>query len=76
MIHVILNTMSNTIKDIRYSNKVNCDFSETLYQKMASKRFGITFCCKKDFKKHVIDKELLMLNNMLDEELTPVVCEE
>ena len=59
--------------DIRYSDKVNCTFSEALYQKMASERFGITFCCNDDLEKRMIDKELLDLNALKDCDLESII---
>jgi len=64
--------MSNPIKDIEYSDKLNCNFSEALYQKMIERRFGIDSCCKLDLNKLEIEKELLDLNNIIDTGLTPV----
>lgn len=58
--------MSNPIKDIEYSDNINCKFSEAVYQKMASKRYGITFCCQTDLIKWMIKKQLLDLNSVKD----------
>ena len=64
--------MSNPIKDIEYSDNVNCKFSEAAYQRMVSKRYGIAFCCQTDLTKWMIKKELLRLNDIKDAALTPV----
>jgi hypothetical protein len=63
--------MSNSIKDIAYHDKILNDFSEAVYQKMASKRFAIDFCCKQDLVDLEIDKELLDLNELMDQEVEP-----
>ena len=58
--------------DIKYFNKVTCDFSEAVFQHMASIRHGIEFCCGLDLTQLEISKGLLDLNGMADIELTPV----
>jgi hypothetical protein len=54
--------MNNVNENIEYDNTVNEKFAEAVYQKMASKRYGIEFCCDTDLKKWSIKKELLDLN--------------
>ena len=51
-------------KQIEYSDKVNVEFSEAIYQEMASIRYGVNFCCDLDLLKWSIKKELLDLNNL------------
>jgi hypothetical protein len=51
-------------KQIEYSDKVNAEFSEAIYQEMASIRYGVNFCCDLDLLKWSIKKELLDLNNL------------
>ena len=51
------------ITDIKYNHKVNCAFSEAVFQKMASIRYGIDFCCIDNLEKRLIDKELFDINN-------------
>jgi hypothetical protein len=55
--------MNNTGEQIDYNNKVNKEFAEAMYQKMASKRYGIDFCCTPDLNKWSIKKELLDFND-------------
>lgn len=42
-----------------YYDKVKCKLSEALYQHMASRRFGIEFCCELDLQKWEIKNEIL-----------------
>ena len=42
-----------------YYDKVKCKLSEALYQHMASKRYGIDFCCELDLQKWEIKNEIL-----------------
>lgn len=65
--------MSNSIKDMQYSENINCQFAEALYQKAVSDRYGIQFCCEQDSKNIEIKKELLDLNNIMDKQYTMVV---
>ena len=43
-----------------------CKFSEAYYQKMASRRYGVKFCCEQDLSKWGVLKELNDLNNLKD----------
>lgn len=52
----------STIEQEQYHDQVNAEFSEVLYQKMATERYGIEFCCQADNDKWLIKKELLDLN--------------
>jgi len=54
------------IESTKYHEKVDCNFSETMYQKMAAERYGIEFCCQKDEKKWSIKKELSDFNEIKD----------
>jgi hypothetical protein len=65
--------MSNSIKDAQYSENINCQFAETLYQKAISDRYGIQFCCETLKTDSEIKKELLDLNNIMDKQYTIVV---
>lgn len=65
--------MSNSIKDIQYSETINCQFAEILYQKAISDRYGIQFCCEPRGTDIEIKKELLDLNNIMDKQYTIVV---
>jgi hypothetical protein len=51
-------------EQLQYSNKVNQEFAEAIYQEMASVRYGIDFCCKPDLIKWSIKKELLDFNDI------------
>ena len=44
----------DTVKKIN----IKTDFSDTVFKKMRSERFGITFCCPLDLDKHSIKNEL------------------
>ena len=61
--------MSN-IHKLEYDEKVENKFAEIIYQRMASKRFGIEFCCNEDNTRWEIKKELLRLNDMKNTDLT------
>ena len=60
-------------RDIVYSDKVNCKFSEAVFQEMAAKRYGIKFCCNDDLDRRLIDKELLDMNDIHDYGLECVI---
>jgi hypothetical protein len=49
-----------------YYYKVNAEYAEAMFQKMASIRYGIDFCCTPDLTKWSIKKELLDMNNNMD----------
>jgi hypothetical protein len=49
-----------------YYYKVNAEYAEAMYQKMASIRYGIDFCCTPDLTKWSIKKDLLDMNNAMD----------
>jgi len=51
-----------------YVEKINCDWSESLFQQVASKRYGIQFCCSQDFSGLDIKKQLLDLKMITDPE--------
>lgn len=57
--------MTNITKDIEYHNRVNCSFAEAVYQKMATERYGIEFCCETDLQRYKVEKELLDLNQLV-----------
>ncbi len=60
-----------------YVDKVNCAFAEAIYQRMASVRFGLNFCCEPDERKWTIKKELLDLKMLEDPDACiaiPVEC--
>ena len=66
--------MSNQIKDIEYQEKVNCNFAESVYIMMATRRYGLKFCCDIDLQRWSIKKELLELNDIKDAEFTITDC--
>lgn len=59
-----------------YVEKVSCEFAETMYQEVASIRYGIQFCCERDYDKWVIKKQLLDLKAIEDPEAcVPPPCQ-
>lgn len=54
-----------------YVDKVSCKWSEAVYQHMATKRFGLEFCCETDLRKWSIKKDLLDIALITD----PDICE-
>ena len=61
-----------------YTEKVNCEFAEQVYNKMKKRRYGITTCCGEDLQKWIIKKELLDLRAIYDPALCrtcpPITC--
>lgn len=55
--------------DPAYTEKVNCTFSEAVYDAMIIKRYGITMCCNQPIEKWDIKKQLLDLMALYDPEL-------
>ena len=49
-----------------YTEKVNCNYADQVYQKMVAKRYGLKICCQEDFTKWEIKKELLDLKSIYD----------
>jgi hypothetical protein len=49
-----------------YYYKVNAEYAEAMFQKMASIRYGIDFCCTPDLTKWSIKKGLLDMTNTID----------
>ena len=49
-----------------YYYKVNAEYAEAMFQKMASIRYGIDFCCTPDLTKWSIKKGLLDMTNAMD----------
>lgn len=66
----------NTVKDINHFEEVNCQFSEAVFQKMATKRYGIQFCCENDLQSLIIKKELLRLNSLKSDEFPTAIIPE
>ena len=60
----------------QYNDKVKSKFSEALYQHMASKRFGIDFCCDTAKKLWEMKNDLLNLNNISDAAECRTICPE
>jgi hypothetical protein len=61
-------------------DKTKCKWSESLYQQMATNRYGIEFCCDPADQKWHIKNELIELAAIYDESVCayiapPVVCE-
>jgi hypothetical protein len=60
-----------------YIHKVSCNFAEAVFQQVASRRYGLKFCCETDLNKWWIKKQLLDLKSIYDPNAcipTPVDC--
>lgn len=60
-----------------YIHKVNCTLAEAVFQQVASKRYGLEFCCAVDLNKWWIKKEMLDLKSIYDPNAcvaTPIDC--
>ena len=51
-----------------YTERVNCNYGDQLYNKMLSARYGLTVCCDESFDKWLIKKELLDLDSIRNTE--------
>lgn len=63
--------------DIDYIKKVSCNFAEAMFQHVASRRYGLKFCCETDMNKWWIKKQLLDLKSIFDPDAcleTPLDC--
>lgn len=49
-----------------YSDKINCNFAQQIYNKILKKRYGITACCDDELDKYLLKKELLDLQAIYD----------
>ena len=59
----------------QYFDRVKCRWSEAVYQYMASKRYGIEFCCETDLQKWEIKNEILDIEVTKDPDIEcPTVC--
>lgn len=58
-----------------YVEKINCDWSEALFQQSASKRYGIAFCCELDLQKLDIKKQMLDFKMITDPEACKTIVE-
>jgi hypothetical protein len=58
-------------EQIEYHDNVKKKFSEAYYQHMASKRFGLDFCCDTARELWELKNNLLNLNNIADAEDCP-----
>ena len=59
----------------QYFDRVKCRWSEAVYQHMASKRYGIEFCCETDLQKWEIKNEILDIEVTKDPDIDcPTVC--
>ena len=59
-----------------YTEKVNCTFSEIMYDQVVTLRYGIQVCCDNDPDKWIIKKNLLDLNALYNAELCKNTLEE
>ena len=57
-----------------YYDKISCKFSETVYQEIVKKRYGIDFCCEDDANKWDVKKELLYLAAKTDPDICETIC--
>jgi len=57
-----------------YYDKISCKFSETVYQEIVKKRYGIDFCCEDDADKWDVKKELLYLAAKTDPNICETIC--
>jgi hypothetical protein len=61
-----------------YTDEVNCEFSEQIFNLVKSRRYGITTCCSDNLEKYIIKKELLDLDAIYDKNLCvtcpPITC--
>lgn len=53
-----------------YTDKVNCNFAEAIYDYMVKQRYGVTICCDEDMDKWIIKKQELDLRALYD----PTLC--
>ena len=47
---------------LEYYDNILCEYAESIFQKMASKKYGIKFCCEMNLVNLSIKKEKLELN--------------
>lgn len=61
-----------------YTDEVNCNFAEQIWNLVKSRRYGINTCCSDDLQKYIIKKELLDLDAIYDKNLCitcpPITC--
>lgn len=57
-----------------YTEKVNCEFAEQIYNQVKKRRYGISVCCEDDYQKWFIKKQLLDLRAIYDPNLCKTVC--
>lgn len=51
-----------------YTERVNCNYGDQMYNVMLSARYGLTVCCDESFDKWLIKKELLDLDSIRNTE--------
>lgn len=51
------------------TERINCAFSDAMYDDMASKKYGVTICCQNDAERWIIEKEILDLKALYDPSL-------
>lgn len=52
------------VENIESYNKIMCKFAEAVYQKVASQRYGIDFCCSANLIDLSLQVEKLKLNDI------------
>ena len=63
-VNLNVTAMTENEIEIEHYNSVQCRFADLMYQKMMSKRYGISFCCVQEEKKVRVERELLNLCSM------------
>lgn len=61
-----------------YTEKINCKFSEQVFNQIKSRRYGIKTCCEDDLQRYYIKKQMLDLRAIWDPTLcvtcSPISC--
>jgi hypothetical protein len=60
----------------KYVEKISCDFAEAMFQKAASKRYGIEFCCSFDVDELNIKKQLMDFKMITDPDACKTITNE
>lgn len=50
-----------------YTERINCNFADQVFNKMMVVRYGITPCCEDEYDKYLLKKEMLDLQAIYDE---------
>lgn len=52
------------VENIESYNSLLCSYAEALFQKAASQRYGVDFCCQKNLDELSLKKEKVELNDL------------